>query len=153
MREIIKKENKNQEFFDLCKYIEKEIFKYDENQKLKQASCLQLRGLVNGKDFGHREYNGESKYPIKSVLIAFQINKNKILNSIQGKNFTNEISQMRYICKIIENDIPNIYMRLKNAEKAQESIQNIDTDILSHNGGTYQKKTEDLKNERLNELW
>ncbi len=24
---------------------------------------------------------------------------------------------MRYICKIIENDIPNIYMRLKNAEK------------------------------------
>ena len=60
---------------------------------------------------------------------------------------------MRYICKIIENDIPNIYMRLKNAEKAQESIQNMDTDILSHNGGTYQKKTEDLKNERLNELW
>ena len=97
MREIRKKENKNQEFFDLCKYIEREIFKYDENQKLKQASCLQLRGLVNGKDFGHREYNGESKYPIKSVLIAFQINKNKILNSIQGKNFTNEISQMRYI--------------------------------------------------------
>ena len=142
MREIRKKENKNQEFFDLCKYIE--IFKYDENQKLKQASCLQLRGLVNGKDFGHREYNGESKYPIKSVLIAFQINKNKILNSIQGKNFTNEISQMRYICKI---------MRLKNAEKTQESIQNMDTDILSHNGGTYQKKTEDLKNERLNELW
>lgn len=29
----------------------------------------------------------------------------------------------------------------------------MDTDILSHNGGTYQKKTEDLKNERLNELW
>ena len=44
-------------------------------------------------------------------------------------------------------------MKLKNAEKTQESIQNMDTDILSHNGGTYQKKTEDLKNERLNELW
>lgn len=49
---------------------------------------------------------GESKYPIKSVLIAFQINKNKILNSIQGKNFTNEISQMRYICKIMKMIFP-----------------------------------------------
>ena len=37
MREIRKKENKNQEFFDLCKYIEREIFKYDENQKTRHA--------------------------------------------------------------------------------------------------------------------
>lgn len=145
--------NGNTEFFELCAYVEKEIFKYDSNQKLKKPSCLQLRGLANGKDFGHREINGESDYPIKCILIAFQMNKNKILNSIQGKTFKSEITKMKYVCAIVENDIPDIYMRLRDIGKTEENIETMDTSILSHNGGTYQKKTEEFKNKRLNELW
>ena len=37
--------------------------------------------------------------------------------------------------------------------KAEENIEAMDTSILSHDGGKYQKKTEELKNKRLNELW
>ncbi len=148
-----KRINKNQEFYDLCEYVEKEIFGYDENQKLKQPSCLQLRGLINGKESGWYEVNGASNYPIKCVLIAFQINKNKILNSIRGKDFKSEISKMRYICAIVQNDINDVYMRLKDIERNKDKIETLDTDILSHNGGEYQKKTEELRNKRLNELW
>lgn len=149
-----KRINKNQEFYDLCEYVEKEIFGYDENQKLKQPSCLQLRGLINGKESGWYEVNGVSNYPIKCVLIAFQINKNKILNSIRGKDFKSEISKMRYICAIVQNDINDVYMRLKDIERNENKIETLDTDILFNNSGsTYQKKTEELKNKRLNELW
>ena len=39
------------------------------------------------------------------------------------------------------------------ARKTEENIEAMDTSILSHDGGKYQKKTEELKNKRLNELW
>lgn len=149
-----KKINGNQEFYELCAYIEREFYGYDCNQHLKQPACLWLRGLMNGKEAGGwLEVNGVSNYPIKCALIAFQINRIKIINALQGKEFKSEESRMRYICSIVKDDIDNVYMRLKRAEQTKESIEKLDTNILSYNGGEYQKKTEELKNKRLNELW
>lgn len=54
---------------------------------------------------------------------------------------------------MVSHDIDNVYMRLKRVEETEENIDKLDTNILSHNGGEYQKKTEELRNKRLNELW
>lgn len=143
----------NDEFYELCAYIEKEFYGYDENQHLKKPACLWLRGLMNGKEAGWVEVNGVSNYPIKVALIAFQINRNKILNTIQNLEFKSEEAKMKYICSMVSNDIDNVYMRLKRVEKTKENIDKLDTNILSHNGGEYQKKTEELRNKKLNELW
>jgi len=58
-----------------------------------------------------------------------------------------------YICKIVENNINDVYSRVNKAKKTEENIKSMDTSNLSHSGGSYQKKTEELKNKRLNELW
>ena len=75
------------------------------------------------------------------------------MSALSSKTFENESYKFNYICKIVENNINDVYLRVMKAKKSEESIQKMDTDILSHNGGTYQKKTEELKNERLKELW
>ncbi len=75
------------------------------------------------------------------------------MRTISNKVFESESNKFNYICKIVENNINDVYLRVQKAKKIEENIDKLDTNILSHNGGEYQKKTEELRNKRLNELW
>ena len=75
------------------------------------------------------------------------------MSAISNKVFESESSKFNYICKIVENNINDVYLRVQRAKKSEENIDKLDTNILSHNGGEYQKKTKELRNKRLNELW
>ncbi len=63
------------------------------------------------------------------------------------------MNKFNYICKIVENNINDVYLRFNELKKSKEKIDLIPTNILSNNSGNYQKKTEYSKNKKSNELW
>lgn len=138
---------------ELYQYVKKEILLYDDSQSIPSSFVLRLKGLTKGKYLENKKIEDKADYSYQIILFTFQICKPQIMAAISSKTFKNEQQKFNYICKIVENNINDVYMRVQKAQKVEENIQSLDTDILSHNGGTYQKKTEEVKNKRLNELW
>lgn len=138
---------------ELYEYVKKEILMYDNSQSIPSNFVLRLKGLTKGKYIDNKNIEDRANYSYKTVLYTFQICKPSIMSALTTKTFENESYKFNYICKIVENNINDVYLRLNKVKKAEENIQSLDTNVLSHNGGVYQKKTEELKNKRLSELW
>lgn len=137
----------------LYEYVKKEILLYDENQSLTRQFCLRLRGLTFGKYLDNNNIKNKANYTFEIVLYTFQICKPHIIRAVSNKVFKSENDKFNYICKIVENNINDVYLRVQKAKKSQENVERLDTKILSYKGGKYQKKTEELKNKKLEELW
>lgn len=138
---------------ELYHYVKKEILLYDDSQSIPSSFVLRLKGLTKGKYLENKNIKDKANYSYQIILYTFQICKPSIMSAINNKVFANEQNKFNYICKIVENNINDVYMRVEKSRKSEENIKLLDTDILSHNGGVYQKKTEDLQNKRLDELW
>lgn len=141
------------EWDELYQYVKKEILFYDDSQAMPSNFVLRLRGLTKGKYIDNKNIKDKADYSFKIILYTFQICKPSIMLALSTKTFQNEMNKFNYICKIVENSINDVYLRLDKVKKSEEAINSIDTNVLSHQSGKYQKKTEDVKNKRLNELW
>lgn len=141
------------EWDELYQYVKKEILFYDDSQAMPSNFVLRLRGLTKGKYIDNKNIKDKADYSFKIILYTFQICKPSIMQALSTKTFQNEMNKFNYICKIVENSINDVYLRLDKVKKSEEAINSIDTNVLSHQSGKYQKKTEDVKNKRLNELW
>lgn len=137
----------------LYQYVRKEILLYDNSQSIPPSLVLRLKGLTKGKYIENRNTEDKADYSYEVILYTFQICKTEIMNALSNRTFKDESHKFNYICKIVESNINDVYLRLKKAKRTEESIKTMDTSNLSHKGGIYQKKTEELKNKRLNELW
>ena len=126
---------------------------YDDSQSIPSSLVLRLRGLTNGKYIDNNKIENKANYSFQIILYTFQICKLSIMKALQTKVFDDEKSKFNYICKIVENNINDVYMRVQKVNKSEENIEMLDTGILSHNGGKYQKKTVEVKNKKLDELW
>ena len=141
------------EWDELYQYVKKEILFYDDSQAMPSNFVLRLRGMTKGKYIDNKNIEDKADYSFKIILYTFQICKPSIMQALSTKTFQNEMNKFNYICKIVENSINDVYLRLDKVKKSEEAINSIDTNVLSHQSGKYQKKTEDVKNKRLNELW
>ena len=137
----------------LYQYVKKEILLYDESQSIPSNFVLRLKGLTKGKYMDNKNIEDKASYSYEIVLYTFQICKQSIMNGLSNKTFANESNKFNYICKIVENNINDVYLRVVKSKKIEENMQSLETNVLSHRGGTYQKKTEELRNNRLNDLW
>lgn len=146
-------EIEKQQWNDLYQYVKKEILLYDESQSIPSSLVLRLKGLAKGKYIENKNIEDRAKYSYEVVLYTFQICKPKIINAILGKDFNSEQGKFSYICKIVENSLNDVYMRLKQAKKTEEKTEGVNTENLSYKGAEYANKTEKIKNDRLNELW
>ena len=145
---------KDQDFRNLCEWLEINIFNYHvPDQRLQTDACLVLIGLRNGKAVANNLTEDNGYYPWNVILMTFKANKNLILNSIKGKNFQSERSKMTYICKIAQDKINDIYGRYLNAQKTQEKVKNVDTSVMTYEGAEYKTNTERKVNKRLEDLW
>ena len=126
---------------------------YDDSQSIPSSLVLRLRGLTNGKYIDNNKIENKANYSFQIILYTFQICKPSIMKVLQTKVFDDEKSKFNYICKIVENNINDVYMGVQKVNKSEENIEMLDTGILSHNGGKYQKKTVEVKNKKLDELW
>lgn len=142
------------DWLELCKWLELNIFGYDSKQKLQYGACLILDGLRKGQFVANNNIDTNGEYPMEVVLITFKINKDRILNAIQNKDFESEAAKMSYICAIARNYINDVYTRYTNAQKTQEKVEKIDTSIIEHQGAEYQSTIKDYKKkDKFKELW
>lgn len=137
----------------LYQYVKKEILMYDESQSIPSNLILRLKGLSKGKYMENRSQKDKADYSYEIILYAFQISKPTISSAIKGKTFDTEMQKFNYICKIVENNINDVYIRLNNVKASVKKTQNIDTKIFENKGSKYSKKTVYVDNPKLKDLW
>lgn len=146
-------EKKDTDFKEMCAWIEREIFGYDENQKLQKMACLKLQGLRSGKVVANNNTENNGNYSIDVIWNTFRANKLLILKALKNKTFSSEQAKMGYVCAIVREHLNDMYKRMKNAElsKSKQDVVNIDVD--SYNKNNYHKQTIDYENSTFEDIW
>lgn len=153
-REIRKMSAVEKEQFDkLYQYVKKEILLYDDSQKIPSSLVLRLKGLSFGKLVENKSQKDTAHYSYDIILITFKLNKVKITSALDTMNFNDETHKFNFICKIVADDLNNVYTRLKEKNISQEKVKKIEVDNLTYHGAEYKSKTKEIKNKRLDSLW
>ncbi len=144
---------KDQEWLDLCEWVEINILGYTDGRKMKTAESLVLRGLTKGQDFANNNRKKYGLYPYKIILMTFKIYKNTILNAIRDKDFDGSArGKMSYICRIVQDKIDDVYTRYLKTQETNKKVDSIDIESRIHKGAEY--KSEEKKiNKNLEGLW
>lgn len=137
----------NEQWRELCAWVELNIFEYEPTQKLQRQACLTLEGLRRGQVTANNKQDTYGEYPINVILLTFKANKNVLLSALKGKNFESEDKKMRYCCAVIRDKMNDVYTRYLNAQKSQEKVERVDTSIMESSGVEYKTivKTEEEK--------
>ena len=143
----------NQAWKELCSWVETEIFGYDGNQKLQKNAILRLKGLSTGQVFANNKCEKHGNYSYDVVLVAFKVNKDKILQSIAIKEFTSEENKMAYVCAIVRNNLNDVYTRMNNAKKSSDKTEAVNTDTITHTSAEYTPQRTEKINEKFKDLW
>ena len=121
MAKITDKEK--QEFDKLYQYVKK-ILGYSEDMALSKFMVMRLKGLKDGKFIANNKTKTMASYDYNVIYFTFAYCKDKIQYALQTKSFANEQNKFNYIMAIIENNINDVVIRLQNAKKSEEKIQN-----------------------------
>jgi len=142
-----------EEWNELYEYVKKEILRYDENMKLPKNLILRILGLKNGKFIANKKTKALGDYSFKIILMTFKINKYEIVNALADKSkFKDESHMINYMMAIIEKKINDTYSRLNRLEQSQIKGENLEI-TESENKAEYKRKTKEVKNSRLKELF
>lgn len=146
---------KNAEFLKMCEWIEVEIFHYniEKKERLHRMACLRLQGLRKGKAVGNNKSEDYGDYSVECVFNTFKAHKTEILNAIKGKTFADESRKMAYICRIVENHLNDMAMRMNNAKVTQEKQDYVDVQTQNDVATEYKKQTEEIKNSAFEDIW
>lgn len=148
------KKNGNAEWFDLCSWVERNIFEYESEQKLGKEASITLRGLQHGQSVGNTNQQMYGSFPFEVIKITFILYKSNILYAIKNKDFRDEASKMLYVCAIVRKNLNDTYTRYLNAKRSQEQIETIDTSVMEYQGAEYKKDAPKKRNEEnFKDLW
>lgn len=148
------KYNENKDWDKLYQYVKKEILEYDNSMKLPKFMVLRLRGLANGNFMANKYHKPNANYTYNEILLTFKACKMDIHRYTKTNRFKDEQHKFNYIMVIIENNINDIVLRLKEAERHKKKVQSLDVKhIKRDSGAAYKKKTKEIKNDRLKDLW
>ena len=134
-------------------YYVKNLLGYDENQALSSTMVLRLKGLLTNKFIENNNIQDGANYSYEVILNTFKFCSPTINKSLKTNSWTNEMHRFNYVLKIVESNINNVYLRMKNAQKAKEEAKNTVIDTANHTGAEYQRKTKEVTNKFLNDLW
>ena len=147
------KEDK-EKFDELYQYIKRDIFEYDNTQKLPKYMVLRLIGLKEGKFMANNKVKSIANYEYSHILYTFKINKMKIKQIVKSQDFKNEQHKFNTIMIIVEKEINDVVNRLKQVSKSEEKIEQMELGNITHEGAEYKNKSKDKKlNNELKELW
>lgn len=146
-------EKKDADFKEMCAWIEREIFGYDENQKLQKMACLKLQGLRSGKVVANNNTENNGNYSIDVIWNTFRANKLLILKALKNKTFSSEQAKMGYVCAIVRGHLNDMYQRMKNAELSKSKQDAVNIDVDSYNKNHYHKQTIDRENSTFEDIW
>lgn len=139
---------------ELYQYIKKDIFEYDESQKLPKYMILRIKGLKDGKFIANKKIKPMANYEYNHILYTFKINKMKLKQIVKSQDFKNEQHKFNTIMIIVEKEINDVVHRLKQVVKSEEKIEKMSIENIMHEGAEYQGKNigKKISNE-LKELW
>ena len=144
---------KDQDFRDMCLWIERELFGYDGNQHLHKDACGFLQGLRKGQGYANNSHDQYGNYSVEVIFNTFKIQKANILRAIKGKEFSSEDKKMAYICRIVEKHLNDMYTRMKNAKESEKKIDNVNLDAVQNVSASYQRQTSDNHKNKFEEIW
>lgn len=134
-------------------YYVKNLLGYDENQALSSTMVLRLKGLLTNKFIENNNIESTANYSYETILNTFKFCSTDIQKALRTNNFKDEMHRFNYVLKIVERNINTVYLRIKNLEKTKEEAENTTIDTVNHNGAEYQRKTKEVNNKLLNDLW
>ena len=151
------KPRKDQDWVDLYEYVKKEIMGYADDLKLPSYMILRLKGLSTGKFLANNKITPMANYDFTTILFTFKAYRQNIIGGFRANNtkFTNEQHKFNYSMVIVESNINDMVIRLKNAKRAKEKIINMSLDNQLHEGAEYKAKSKDINKsiKDLEELW
>lgn len=143
-------EKEIQDWENLYYYV-KNLLGYDENQALSSTMVLRLKGLSTNKFIENKSIESTANYSYEVILNTFKFCSPTILNVLRTNNFKNESHRFNYILKVVENNINNVYLRMKSIDKAKKEAKNTTIEAPVHTGAEFQPK--EKKANRFSNLW
>lgn len=134
----------------LYQYV-KNLMGYDENQSLSSQMVLRLKGLLTNKFMENNNIKDTANYSYETILNTFKFCSPEIQRALRTNRFTNEQHKFNYVLKIVEGNINDMYMRMKNLEKAKEEAKNTTVEISTHNGAEFKPKEKNT--DKFSNLW
>ena len=145
-------EKEKQDWENLYYYV-KGLLGYDENQALSNTMVLRLKGLLTNKFIENNNISSTANYSYETILNTFKFCSPDIYKALRSNSFKDEMHRFNYILKIVEKNINTVYMKMKNVQKTKEEAKNTTIDTVNHTGAEYQRKTKEVSNKLLNNLW
>ena len=136
---------------NLYNYVKSNIMGYDENQALSSMMVLRLKGLLTNKFIENNNIESTANYSYETILNAFKYSSLDIKKALRTNNFKDEMHKFNYVLKIVEKNINNVYMKMKNAEKAKEEAKNTMVEVPTHTGAEFKPK--ENKKDKFTDLW
>ena len=132
-------------------YYVKNLLGYDENQALSSTMVLRLKGLLTNKFIENNNIESTANYSYEVILNTFKYCSVDIQKALRTNNFKDEQHKFNYILKIAEKNINNVYLRMKNIDKAKEEAQNTTVAMPTHIGAEFKPK--EKKKNKFSNLW
>lgn len=145
----------NQKWNELYEYVKNNIFNYNDSIKLSDSSIMRLKGLTSGKYFAGKKSKNNAKYSYEVVLNTFKFCYTDIQRALKNNNFKDEQHKMNYIAKIIENNINDVYIKMKKIEQQKQSVKRDDDSRILEYVNTFKIEEEDIssKSNLYEDLW
>jgi hypothetical protein len=139
-----------QDWESLYEYV-KQLMNYDENQALSKYMILRLKGLLTSKFIENKNIKDNSNYSYKVILATFKYCSPSILNALRVNNFKDENHKINYILKIVERNINDVYLKIRNSERAKEEARSVTVETTIYQGAKFKPKKQ--KDDRFSDLW
>lgn len=146
-------EKEKQDWENLYYYVKSNILGYDENQALSSTMVLRLKGLLTNKFMENNNIASTANYSYETILNTFKFCYPDIQKALRTNRFVDEMHRFNFVLKIVERNINTVYLRMQNIQKTKEEAQNTSVDAVNHTGADYQRKTKEVNNKLLNDLW
>ena len=144
-------EKEKQDWELLYTYVKSNIMGYDENQALSSTMVLRLKGLLTNKFIENNNIQSTANYSYETILNTFKFCSPDIYKALRTNAFKDESHKFNYILKIVEKNINNVYIRMKNAEKAKEEAKNATIEAPTHTSAEF--KPRENKKDKFTDLW
>ena len=139
----------------LCEYVKKEILGYDDSMKFPNALALRLKGLKYGQHIANNNSDQKAMYDDYTLLCTFKLCRSRIVDylTVNESKIKDEKHKINLIMKIVEPEVNDVAIRLKQAKQSQRKIERASFDTQTNESAEYKKKTKDKNNKKLNDLF
>ena len=143
-------EEEKEQWDELYSYV-KGLMGYDDKTSLSRTEVLKLKGLTRGQFIANNNQQELAEYSFYEILVTFKICKFDIIRGFRSNSFKSNGHKFNYMIKIVEGNLSTVRERLKNRERQEERIEQIEVNT-GEEIAEYKKKSKEVKNKRLKGL-